>query len=179
MRNLAAAGLLAVATLAAGAEAVRRDHPRLGRPAGPAEFAAWDLTIYPDGAGLPVGQGTAAAGKAIFLARCAGCHGAVGEGATADELAGGRSPLNGEFPDKNIGNYWPHATTLFDFTRRAMPMDAPGALTTDEVYAVTAYLLFLNGLIREDEIVNAETLSGIPMPNRDGFVWIDAPVAKP
>jgi len=117
--------------------------------------------------------GTARQGVALFADKCASCHGPGGRGATADELAGGRHPLDGQYPDKNVGNYWPFATTLFDFTRRAMPTDAPGSLSADQVYALTAYLLYANGIIGEDEPMNATTLPKVKMPNRDGFDWID------
>lgn len=152
----------------------RPDSPHLGRPATEADIAAWDLSIYPDGTGLPEGHGTAAQGKQLFAQRCAACHGEEGIGGTADELAGGSSPLDSEYPDKNIGMYWPYATTLFDFIRRAMPMDKPESLSNDEVYALTAYLLHRNGIIGEAEEMNARSLPQVRMPNRDGFIWIDA-----
>jgi cytochrome c len=152
----------------------RNDSPHLGKPATEADIAAWNLSIYPDGTGLPAGQGTAAQGKDLFAQRCAACHGEEGIGGTADELAGGTSPLDSEYPDKNIGMYWPYATTLFDFIRRAMPMDKPESLSDDEVYALTAYLLHRNGIIGEDEEMNAQSLPQVRMPNRDGFIWIDA-----
>ena len=148
--------------------------PHLGKPVTAEDIAAWNISIYPDGQGLPPGNGTAAKGKALFAQKCAACHGIEGIGGTADELAGGTAPLNSEYPDKNIGTYWPYATTVFDFTRRAMPMDAPGSLTDDETYAITAYLLYRNGIIGENAEMNAETLPKVTMPNRDGFIWIDA-----
>ncbi|MCG3200592.1 MAG: hypothetical protein NFCOHLIN_00448 [Gammaproteobacteria bacterium] len=150
------------------------DSPRLGRPATAADIAAWNLSIYPDGTGLPEGDGTAAQGKELFAQRCAACHGQEGIGGTADELAGGTSPLDSEHPDKNIGMYWPYATTLFDFIRRAMPMDKPESLSNDEIYALTAYLLHRNGIIGEGETMDARTLPQVKMPNRHGFIWIDA-----
>lgn len=169
---LAAAAWL-VAAWGQGGE-TRRDSPHLGKPATESDIAAWDLSVFPDGTGLPAGRGTALEGKKLYAQHCARCHGAEGEGATADELAGGKAPLDSDYPDKNIGNYWPYATTVFDFTRRSMPMEAPGSLTADETYAITAYLLFLNGVIGEDEEMNAQTLPKVRMPNRDGFIWIDA-----
>lgn len=150
------------------------DSPHLGRPATAADIAAWDLSVYPDGTGLPEGEGTAAQGKALFAQRCAACHGEEGIGGTADELAGGTSPLDSEHPDKNIGMYWPYATTLFDFIRRAMPMDKPESLSNDEVYALTAYLLHRNNIIGESDEMNARSLPKVQMPNRDGFILIDA-----
>jgi cytochrome c len=148
--------------------------PRLGRPATEAEVAAANLTIYPDGTGLPAGRGSAKEGEPLFAQRCAACHGQEGIGGTADELAGGHEPLTSEYPDKNVGTYWPYATTLFDFIRRAMPMDAPESLNNDQVYALTAYILHRNGIVGGDDEINAQTLPAVRMPNRDGFRWIDA-----
>lgn len=150
------------------------DSPHLGKPAAEADVDAWNLSVYPDGTGLPPGKGTAVEGASLFAQRCASCHGDEGIGGTADELAGGTAPLDSETPDKNIGTYWPYATTVFDFTRRAMPMDAPGSLGNDEVYAITAYLLHRNGIIGENDEMNAQTLPKVKMPNHNGFIWIDA-----
>lgn len=149
--------------------------PRLGRPAGERHLAAATPTIYPDGEGLPAGQGDVATGKAVYDRACAACHGSDGRGATADALAGGEMPLDAETPDKVIGTYWPYATTLFDFIRRAMPLSAPKSLSDNEVYAVTAYLLFLNGIVGDEAILDATALAAIRMPNRDGFIWVDVP----
>lgn len=151
--------------------------PHLGRQASAEDVAAWNLSVYPDGKGLPDGTGTSAQGAALFQQKCAACHGQEGIGGTADELAGGHEPLDSEYPDKNIGTYWPYATTVFDFIRRAMPMNAPGSLSNDEVYAITAYLLHRNGIIAEQDEMNSKTLAAVKMPNRDGFIWID--VKKP
>lgn len=170
--NLAALALATIAYTAAAED--NTPSPHLGKPATEADIAAWNLNVYPDGIGLPAGKGTAVEGKTLFAQRCAACHGQEGIGGTADELAGGTAPLDSEYPDKNIGTYWPYATTLFDFTRRAMPMDAPGSLSADEIYALTAYLLHRNGIIGETDEMNAQTLPQVQMPNRDGFIWIDA-----
>ena len=148
--------------------------PRLGKPVKAEDAAKWDLNVFPDGKGLPAGRGTTAQGRIVYDEKCASCHGEGGRGATAEELAGGSTALTSKSPDKTIGLYWPYATTIFDFTRRAMPMNAPGSLTADEVYAVTAYLLFANGIIGERDEMNARTLQRVKMPNRDGFIWIDA-----
>jgi len=144
--------------------------PNLGQPATPEEIAHWDIGIMPDGEGLPEGKGTAKKGKAIYDKHCVACHGPEGAGGTADPLAGAKMPLTSEYPEQTIGAYWPYVTTIFDMTRRSMPMDKPGALTNDEVYAVTAYLLYLNNIIGENDEMNAETLPKIQMPNRDGFI---------
>ncbi len=166
--KLAAAVLLL--GLAASATAAP-EGPRLGRPATSGEIAAWDITVFPDGTGLPPGGGTAAQGQSIFDARCASCHGPKGIGGTAGELAGG-SPPTSPHPDRTLGVYWPYATTVFDFVRRSMPLDAPRSLSDGQVYAVTAYLLRLNGLIGEDVEMNAKTLPEVKMPNREGFAKI-------
>lgn len=149
--------------------------PKLGRPASPEEIASQDIAVFPDGSGLPPGQGTAVEGKVLYEARCASCHGPKGMGGSAEQLAG-RSPLAGPHPDQTVGNYWPYATTLFDYLRRAMPMDAPRSLSDSEVYAATAYLLYLNGIIGEQVEMNARTLPEVGMPNREGFVrlWPEA-----
>ena len=166
----AALALWAAAPMASAADAA----PRLGQPISPQEAARWDLNVFPDGRGLPAGRGTAVQGAPLFAEKCAVCHGPGGRGATAEELAGGSAPLTAKSPDKTIGLYWPYATTIFDFTRRAMPMFAPGSLAADEVYALTAYLLFANGVIAEADEMNAATLPKVRMPNGGGFVGIDA-----
>jgi mono/diheme cytochrome c family protein len=160
-----------IATNFIPAAAAAPEGPRLGRPAAPEEITAADITVFPDGQGLPAGQGRAVEGRAIYDARCARCHGPKGTGGHAGELAGGGS-LTGPHPDRNIGTYWPYATTIFDFVRRSMPLDAPRSLSDDQVYAVTAYLLYLNGIIGEQQEMNRETLPAVRMPNRAGFVRV-------
>lgn len=150
--------------------------PQLGTPVAADAAARASLNVFPDGRGLPPGQGNAMQGAALYRQHCALCHGAGGRGATAEELAGGTEPLTARSPDKTIGLYWPYATTIFDLTRRAMPMFAPGSLTPDEVYALTAYLMFENGVIGERDEMNPTTLPRVRMPNRDGFIGIDAPL---
>ena len=149
--------------------------PRLGQPASPQDIAAWSLTVFPDGKGLPAGKGTAAEGKAVYGQHCASCHGPKGEGGSAEELAGAKHGLTEPVPDKTVGNYWPYATTLFDFVRRSMPPAAPGSLNSDQLYAVCAYLLHINGIIPETAEMNATTLPLVKMPNREGFIKVDAP----
>lgn len=144
--------------------------PGLGEPASPEQIAHWDIGIMPDGEGLPEGEGTVKAGKRLYKKLCVACHGPDGSGATADPLAGAKMPLTSEYPEQTIGSYWPYATTVFDMIRRSMPMDKPGTLTNDEVYAITAYLLYLNNIIGENDVLNAETLPKVQMPNRDGFI---------
>ena len=171
----ACAVVSAVAPIAAPAAFAADLAPRLGRPISAEEAARFDLSVFPDGRGLPAGRGRAVQGAALYAEKCAACHGPGGRGATAEELAGGSAPLTARSPDKTIGLYWPYATTLFDFTRRAMPMFAPGSLSADEVYALTAYLLFVNGVIAEADEMNPTTLPNVRMPNRNGFIGIDAP----
>ncbi|MCZ6642769.1 MAG: cytochrome c [Gammaproteobacteria bacterium] len=135
------------------------------------EIATADITVMPDGEGLPSGSGNAVAGLSVYAANCLACHGEKGEGGVNDTLVGGHGSLTSDRPQKTIGSYWPYATTLFDYVRRAMPYQTPGSLGNDELYAVTAYLFYLNGIIEENKILNAETLPEIKMPNRDNFVW--------
>ena len=155
---------------------------RVGRTPTADEIKAWDLTIPPDGQGLPPGSGTAATGKAIFEARCAPCHGEKGDDGKYRLLIGGSSPLTaarlnesidpfvGGKPVLTIGTFWQYATTLWSYIRRAQPFDTPGSLEADEVYAVTAYLLYLNGVVGQQDVLDARSLPQIKMPNRDGFV---------
>lgn len=152
--------------------------PQLGHPADPVAVARTNLSIYPDGRGLPPGGATAAQGRPVYEARCARCHGRQGEGGSGGAVSG-RDDLTDPDPDQTVGNYWPYATTLFDYIRRAMPMDAPATLSNDEIYAVSAYLLYLNKIIPLDQVIDATTLPRIRMPNRDGFIGIDAPLPKP
>ena len=144
--------------------------PNLGRDVKPEEIAAWDMSIPPDGSGLPAGGGTAVEGAAVYNANCASCHGANGTGGPADPLVGGIGTLASQKPVKTVGSYWPYATTLFDYIRRAMPFNAPWSLSNDEVYAVSAYLLSLNGIIDQKARMDAQTLPQVQMPNREGFV---------
>jgi len=154
--------------LALACTGARAESPDLGRVATPDEIAAWDISIDPSGAGLPAGSGNARAGAAIFTAKCAGCHGETGGGKPNDALVGGS--LTATPPVKTVGSYWPYATTLFDYIRRAMPWTNPKSLTDDEVYAVSAYILNLNGIIGANDTMNAQTLAKVSMPNRDGFI---------
>ena len=147
--------------------------PDLGRPLDAVELSRWDFDVSPDGRGLPQGSGTARAGRRIYADKCLSCHGEEGLGDSGDQLAGARMALTDEWPEKTIGTFWPYAPILFDFTRRSMPMEAPGSLSADEAYAVTAYMLFLNGLVSEDQVLDKNTLAKIEMPNRHGFVTGD------
>ena len=143
--------------------------PNLGKPISPAEITAWDINILPDGTGLPPGSGTPAEGARIYSAKCLACHGQEGKGGPSARLIGGEPVKNME-SEKTIANFWPYATTLFDYIRRAMPWQKPRSLTNEEVYALTAYLLSLNKLISDTDTMNAQTLPKVRMPNRDGFI---------
>jgi S-disulfanyl-L-cysteine oxidoreductase SoxD len=159
-------------SLVAGAAAA--EGPNLGKPLGAADMAAWHISIVPDGAGLPPGAGTPADGARIYAEKCAQCHGPDGKGGvagvTASPLVGGGPITDISASMKTIANFWPYATTLFDYIRRAMPWQQPMTLANDEVYALTAYILALNKLIGENDTMNAETLPTVRMPNRDGFI---------
>jgi cytochrome c len=185
IRLFAAAGLALTVTLAAllafalAAPALAQQGPGsgpspgpgLGKPVSAEDLAPWDISVGPDGVGLPPGGGTAKDGEATFAAKCQGCHNEKGAGTPNDRLVGGQGTLPGGKPAvKTVGSYWPYATTLFDYIRRAMPLYESKSLTNDEVYGVVAYLLTLNGVIGEGEMMNAQTLPKVTMPNREGFV---------
>jgi cytochrome c len=140
-----------------------------GKPATAQEIAGWDIDVSPDGRGLPKGGGTAVAGKPLYEQHCAACHGMKGEGKPADRLVGGRGTLNTDRPVMTVGSYWPYATTVYDYINRSMPFHAPQSLKPDEVYSITAYLLHLNGIVGESEVMDATSLPRVQMPNRKGF----------
>ena len=140
-----------------------------GTPATEARIALWDIDVKPDGEGLPPGGGTVAEGEVVYLAQCAGCHGPTGTEGPNDRLVG-TTPWEQWPSGRAVGNYWPYATTLFDYIRKAMPQLTPGTLTADETYAVIAYILNLNGLVPDDGVMNAETLPAVVMPARNKFV---------
>jgi mono/diheme cytochrome c family protein len=144
--------------------------PGFGRAATPEEIAVIDISIPPNGKGLPAGSGNAVAGADVYAQQCASCHADGGKGKPADKLVGGIGSLASAKPVKSVGSYWPYATTLFDYIRRSMPLNAPMTLTDEEVYAVTAYVLFLNGIVSEEQSMDARSLPKVRMPNRNGFV---------
>ena len=157
--------------LALASPVAAQQSPNLGKPISPEDLASWDISIGPDGAGLPPGSGTVKQGEAVYMAKCQACHGEKGAGTPNDRLVGGQGSLPGDKPAvKTVGSYWPYATTLFDYIRRAMPFNESKSLTNDEVYGVVAYLLNLNGVIPEGETMNAQSLPKVAMPNRDGFI---------
>jgi mono/diheme cytochrome c family protein len=154
------------------AAAALAQSPKYGVGRAPAadEVRKWDISVRPDGKGLPPGKGSVAEGKEIYTNRCLKCHGAAGQGRDSVALVGGRGTLNTAKPLKTVESYWPYSTTLFDYVSRAMPFDRPGTLTADQVYAVSAYVLFLGQLVPGNAVMDATTLPKVKMPNRDGFV---------
>ena len=144
--------------------------PNLGKPIDEAAIAAWDISILPDGTGLPKGSGTPAQGAVIYADRCALCHGDNGKGGSAAALVSDREIAGISASQKTIKNFWPYSTTIFDFIRRAMPFQMPRSLTDDEVYALTAFILAENKLIGANDTMNAQTLPKVKMPNRENFI---------
>lgn len=165
--------ILAVTLLAGSASAEQTRPYNLGQPATPAQIAGWDIDVRPDGAGLPPGQGSVAQGKIVFDASCAVCHGEQGQGGPADRLVGGFGTLASARPIRTVGSFWPYATTLYDYIHRAMPLNAPQSLVPDQVYAVSAYILYLNHIIPQTAMLNKTTLPAVKMPNRNGFITHD------
>ena len=163
--------LLVIVALSGPGAVLADDGPALGEQLAAKELAAVDFTIMADGDGLPAGSGNAIAGRTVYNQNCLACHGEDGTGGVNDALAGGHGSMTGPMPQKTVGSYWPYATTIFDYVRRAMPFQTPGSLSNDEIYAVTAYLLFVNDIIAEDTEMNAASLPQVKMPNRENFVW--------
>lgn len=176
--------ILALATAAQGlltSTVAFADEPAygFGRIATEEEIAGWDIDVRPDGLGLPAGSGSVADGEGLYEAQCASCHGLFGEGEGRwPILAGGQGTLTHERPEKTVGSYWPYASTLWDYTRRAMPFTAPQSLTADETYAITAYVLYLNEIVDEDFVLTKENFSTIKMPNEPNFFEDDRPDVK-
>jgi cytochrome c len=167
--------LTVLAGLVVSTTGMAQDAPGLGEPVDAATLADIDYTVLPNGDGLPEGSGTASEGAAVYAQHCIACHGEGGTGSVNDALVGGHGTIGTDRPQKTVGSYWPYATTVFDYVRRAMPLQSPGTLTNDEIYAVTAYLLYQNEIIGEDEAMTAESLPDVKMPNRDGFSWDYSP----
>ena len=155
--------------LALGLSSSHAEGPNLGKPINQADIAAWDISILPDGTGLPPGSGNAAEGAKIYAEKCSACHGENGKGGTNGALVGG-GPLDRIEAVKTVANFWGYPTTVFDFIRRAMPWPQPRSLSNEEVYALVAYIFAQNKLIGENDAMNAQTLPKVKMPNRDGFI---------
>ena len=169
---------LAAAMLAAlvgpGVPLLAADGP--GRVATPEEISAMDLDVRGDGAGLPEGSGSVAQGEALYAEKCAACHGEFGEGVgRMPALIGGEDSLATDRPRRTVGSFWPHAPTVFDYVRRAMPFGHAATLSAGETYALTAFILNANGIVADDFIADRRTLPAVKMPNRDGFVPDDRP----
>jgi S-disulfanyl-L-cysteine oxidoreductase SoxD len=165
--------LLAIVSVSAAPLAHADFRFGIGRAPTPAEIAGWDIDVRADGRGLPPGRGSVHDGEKVYAETCASCHGANGEGAVGDQLVGGNGTLATAKPVRTVGSYWPYATTLFDYIRRAMPFSAPQTLTADQVYAVSAYILYLNKIVPEDTVLDAASLPKVAMPNRNGFTSPD------
>jgi S-disulfanyl-L-cysteine oxidoreductase SoxD len=170
--------LLALAAAASLAHAETQSHYGIGRTATDAEIAGWNIDIGRNGENLPPGSGTVSHGQEVFAQQCAACHGEKGEGGVGDRLVGGQGTVATPKPIKTVGSYWPYAPTLFDYIRRAMPQSAPQSLSNEDVYAVSAYILNMNGLLPADATLDAKTLSAIKMPNRDMFTGDPRPDVK-
>jgi cytochrome c len=163
---------LALAFVLAAGSAQAADTPMLGKPIAPADLAPWDISIAPDGTNLPPGKGTPRQGRELFVEKCAGCHGLEGQGQPAERLVGGQGTLTTDAPVKTVGSYWPYATTLFDYIRRAMPLNEPQSLSNDQVYALAAYILSMNKIIGPGTTIDAKSLPKVKMPNRANFFTV-------
>src|ERR1700726_3096311 len=169
---------LTVMVLGAQVHSQTASHYGIGRPATQTEIAGWNIDVDRNGDNLPPGSGSVAHGREVFEQQCAACHGVKGEGGVGDRLVGGQGTLATPKPVRTVGSYWPYAPTLFDYIRRAMPQNAPQSLSNEDVYAVSAYILNLNGLLAADATLDAKTLSAIKMPNRNMFVSDPRPDVK-
>jgi len=170
---------VASASLALALTADAQEKFNFGKTATADEIAGWDIDIRPDGKGLPVGQGSVEEGEVLYEQLCASCHGLFGEGEGRwPVLAGGQDTLSEERPTKTVGSYWPYASTLYDYIRRAMPFTAPRSLSDEQVYHITAYVLYLNELVEDDFVLTHENLATIEMPNKDGFFVDPRPDVK-
>jgi mono/diheme cytochrome c family protein len=177
MREIALA-VLAMMALVLCSSAQAQNHYGIGRLATPAEIAGWNIDVGRDGENLPAGSGSVSHGHEIFDQQCAACHGEKGQGGVGDRLVGGQGTIATPKPIKTVGSFWPYAPTLFDYIRRAMPQNAPQSLGNDNVYAVSAYILNMNGLLPAEATLDAKTLSAIKMPNRNMFTEDPRPDVK-
>ena len=145
--------------------------PSLGKIVSIKEINAVDFVVMPDGDGLPIGSGSVESGKELFAMHCQACHGSDGVNGINGDLSGGHGTINGPVPKKTVGSYWPYATILFDYIRRAMPYQSPGILSNDEIYALSAYILYINNIIDEKEVITQKTIVDVEMPNSQNFIW--------
>ncbi len=177
-RNISVISLAAcLVALAVGVHAAdKTGRYGIGKSATAEEIAGWDIDIRPDGMGLPEGSGSVEDGEMMYEEKCASCHGSFGEGVGRYPiLAGGEGTLTEDRPEKTVGSFWPYASTLWDYIHRAMPFPQPHSLSSEEVYAITAYVLYLNDLVEDDFVLTADNLASVEMPNRDGFFFDDRP----
>lgn len=171
--------LAALTAMAMTTPAMAQETFGLGTPATPEQIAGWHIDVLPDGDGLPSGSGTVMQGKEVYQTHCLACHGADLKAMPPwPALVGGQGSLASDKPLKTVGSYWPYATTLYDYIRRAMPFQTPQTLTNEEVYSVTAYILHMNGILDENATLDAKSLPEVKMPNRDGFIAEDRPDTK-
>jgi S-disulfanyl-L-cysteine oxidoreductase SoxD len=176
MRTPESMRLVAIFLGLAASVSVRAEGPGLGKPADNAQVRMMDLTILPDGKDLPPGRGSVTEGRQIYESKCLACHGMGGQGQPMDRLTGGVGSLATAAPLKTVNSYWPYATSLFDYIRRAMPLTTPQTLRADEVYALVAYILSIDGVVRPGTVLDAKNLPAVKMPNRDGFLnWWENP----
>ena len=171
---LAATAAVSLAATAWSGEPHKPGYYNYGTPATPAQIAGWDIAVRPDGAGLPPGSGSVSKGADIYADQCAACHGTFGEGeGRYPKLAGGEGTLRAERPEPTVGSYWPFATTLWDYINRAMPFPSPHALSANDIYAITAYVLNINNIVGNDFVADRNSLPKVKMPNHDHFIWTD------
>ena len=176
--RFAMASVFAAATLLCATVGHAQNRYGIGRAATAAEIAGWNIDVDRDGHNLPLGSGTASHGREVYEQQCAACHGSNGEGGLGDRLVGGQGTIATLKPVRTVGSFWPYAPTLFDYIRRAMPQNAPQSLSDEDVYAVSAYVLHLNGLFPADGTLDAKALAAIRMPNRDSFTADTRPDVK-
>lgn len=170
MSSRNASKLAALVAVCGATSVFAQQGPNLGQPISAADLAPWDISVETDGTGLPPGSGDATKGAALYATTCVACHGAAGAGQPNDRLVGGQGTLTQLQQVRTIGSFWPYASTVFDYIRRAMPFHAPQSLSNDDVYSLTAYLLAENGIIRKNAKLDARSLARVQMPNRDGFI---------
>lgn len=168
--SLSVAGLCRAQSQVSQSASQKSAHPNLGRPLSPDEIRQLDITVTPDGRGLPEGSGSVEQGAKVYAEKCQVCHGPEGKGGPLDRLTGGIGTLASAKPVKTPVSYWPSATTIFDYVRRAMPLRAPESLSNDEAYALTAYILSIDAVVPKDAVLDAKSLPQVKMPNRDGFL---------